>query len=240
MTPATARQKFVVLEGADGSGKSTLADRFCARLQARGERVARVSRAHPYGLDTYAQLVAHIAGIFRIADEIDSPLPLLALASATQHAAIFESQVRPALEQGAYVLADSWWTKTQVRFAVEARRCTGWSEDELPRFDEWLSALATFSQTSDGDDIVTVLVDSSMQDRIRWYRELDARQEIYDRQGKSTNDPYVFGEFTEDMQERLRAIAADSRWPCVENRDGKPKDQTVEEIHTIVQGRSWQ
>jgi len=238
MNLRSARRKFVVFEGADGSGKSLLADRLCTQLQARGETVARVSRVRPYGLDVYADLVASVSRIFRIADEIDSPLPLLALAAATQHATIFESQVRPALEQGSYVVADSWWAKTQVRFAVEARRCTDWNKSDQHRFDDWLSTLARFSQIGHDDDVVTVLVDSSTQDRIHWYRRLDVRQEIYDRRGRSTTDPTVFGEFTNEIQERLRIIAQESQWQRVENREGKDETTTVEEIIATVEPRA--
>jgi hypothetical protein len=189
---------------------------------------------NPFGPAAYSSVVADIGQMFRVADEAGVPLHFLALGAAVQHAAIFESQVRPALDGGAYMVADSWWTKTFVRFSVEARRCTGWHEADCRRFDRWLDDLFLFSYDGREPDVVNVLIDSSEEDRVRWYRSLREKQAVYDQRGAPTQDPAEFGRFTEEMQQRLRAIASRSRWPRVENRDRKDLLCTAREILSAV------
>jgi hypothetical protein len=226
--------KFVVLEGTDGSGKSTIANLICEELRARGDAAVRVSRTNPFGRTVYASIVAGIAQMFRVADEMDSPLHLLALAAATQHATMFESQVRPALADGCYVVADSWWMKTRVRFAVEARRCTNWCEADHQRFDDWLANLLGYAYADHERDVVNVLIDSSKKDRINWYSALRVKQVVYDRHGGCTQDPAEFGEFTDEIQTHLRTIAVKSRWARVENRDGKDLLSTAKEVLAVI------
>jgi hypothetical protein len=228
--------KFVVLEGADGSGKTAVAAVLCDELRAHGEAVVRVSRVNPSGRTVYADVVAGIGQMFQAADEADTPLHLLALGAVLQHATMFESQVRPALDAGAFVVADSWWAKTRVRFSVEARRCTGWREADCQRFDCWLDGLLLFSYCGREADVASVLINTSKDDRVGWYRSLREKQAVYDQCGASTRDPAQFGEFTEEMQQRLRVIASQSRWPCVENRDGKDLLRTARDILAVVRG----
>jgi hypothetical protein len=234
--PGYTSPRFVVLEGADGSGKTAVAAVLCEELRARGETAVRVSRVNPSGRAAYASLVAGIGRMFRAADEVAAPLHLLALGAAVQHTALFESQVRPALDDGAYPVADSWWTKTRARFSVEARRCTGWNEADCQRFDRWLDGLFLFSYDGQEADVVNVLIDTSMEDRISWYRSQRERQAVYDQRGASTHDPAEFGRFTDEMQHRLRTIASRSRWARVENRDGKDLRCTAQEILAVVRG----
>lgn len=234
--PGSVSPRFVVLEGADGSGKTAVATSLCEELRARGQTAVRVSRVNPPGRATYASVVVGIGKMFRAADEAGTPLHLLALGAAVQHAAIFESQVRPALDDGACAVADSWWTKTRVRFSVEARRCTGWHEAGCQRFDRWLDGLFLFSYDGREADVVNVLIDTAEEDRVSWYRSLRERQAVYDQRGAPTQDPAEFGTFTEEMQQRLRAIASRSRWPRVENRDGKDLLCTAREIFAVVRG----
>jgi len=224
----------VVLEGADGSGKSTIANLVCAELRARGYAVVRVSRVSPFGRTVYADIVAGIAEMFRAADDVGSPLHLLALGAAMQHATMFESQVRPALEDGAHVIADSRWTKTRVRFAVEARRCTDWREADHQQFDDWLANLFLYSYADRESDVVNVLIDSSKRDRANWYSLLRVRQAVYDRHGSCTQDPAEFGDFTDEMQKQLRAIATRLRWAQVRNLDGKDLLTTAREVLAVM------
>jgi hypothetical protein len=226
----------VVLEGADGSGKTAIAAAVCGELRARGQAVVPVSRVNPSGRSAYARVVADIAQIFRASDEAGSPLPLLALGAALQHATMFENQVRPALDDGACVIADSWWTKTRVRFAVEARRCTDWRPEDHQRFDRWLAGLFRYAYAGREAEVVTVLIDTSKEDRVRWYSRLREKQAVYDRRGATTKDPAEFGDFTEEIQQQLRVIATQSRWPLVENRDGKDPLTTAREILAVAAG----
>ena len=226
--------RFVVLEGADGSGKTAIAAAVCAELGARGRAVVPVSRENPSGTAAYARVVADIAEMFRASDEAGSPLPLLALGAALQHATMFESQVRPALDDGACVIADSWWTKTRVRFAVEARRCTNWRAEDHRRFDRWLAGLFRYAYAGREAAVVTALIDTSKEDRVRWYSRLREKQAVYDRRGATTQDPAEFGDFTEEIQQQLRVIATRSQWPLVENRDGKDPLTAAREILAVI------
>lgn len=236
MLKAGSPARFLVLEGADGSGKTAIAAAVCAELRARGRAVVPVSRVNPSGRAAYARVVADIAEMFRVSDEAGSPLPLLALGAALQHVTMFESQVRPALDDGACVIADSWWAKTRVRFVVEARRCTDWRAEDHQWFDRWLAGLFRYAYAGREAEVVTVLIDTSKEDRVRWYSRLREKQAVYDRRGASTQDPAEFGDFTDEIQQQLRVIAARSQWPQVENRDGKDPLATAREILAVAVG----
>lgn len=226
--------RFVVLEGADGSGKTAIADILCGDLRSRGGTVVRVSRANPSGRREYASIVAAVAQLFRASDDAGTPLHLLALGAAMQHATMFESQARPAIDGGAYVVADSWWAKTHTRFAVEARRCTDWREPDHQQFAEWMANLLPRIYESSMPGVVTVLIDTPKADRITWYGALRARQVIYDRRGACSQDPAEFGDFTEEIQAQLRVLATRSRWARVENHAGKDLLSVAKEVLAIV------
>jgi hypothetical protein len=134
------------------------------------------------------------------------------------------------------VIADSWWAKTRVRFVVEARRCTDWRAEDHQWFDRWLAGLFRYAYAGREAEVVTVLIDTSKEDRVRWYSRLREKQAVYDRRGASTQDPAEFGDFTDEIQQQLRVIAARSQWPQVENRNGKDLLATARETLAVAVG----
>jgi dTMP kinase len=94
----SARGLFLVLEGPEGSGKTTQAERLEAWLVARGRRVLRVRE--PGGTEAGEE----IRQILLHRGHLPARAELLLMEAA--RAVLVEEKIRPALEDGAVVLAD--------------------------------------------------------------------------------------------------------------------------------------
>jgi len=105
---------FLVFEGLDGAGKSTLINGIRSHLQSLGQQVylTREPGGTPLGEEIRGQLLRA---------EGDTPLPrtevLLYEASRAQHV---DRVIRPALEQGKWILCDRFAPST-VAFQVGGR-----------------------------------------------------------------------------------------------------------------------
>lgn len=102
----TARGRFVVLEGAEGAGKSTQAARLAAWLRVRGLDV--IEAREPGGTDVgerIRSLLLHARDA-----KIGAPAELLLILAA--RAAFVRELVRPALEQGRWLVSDRFAMST--------------------------------------------------------------------------------------------------------------------------------
>lgn len=104
----TQRGKFITLEGGEGTGKSTLIEGLSEWLDRRG--VAHITTREPGGTALAEQLRALVLA--------PPGAPLSALTSALIMNAArrdhLERQIRPALEQGLWVLCDRFADSTLV------------------------------------------------------------------------------------------------------------------------------
>jgi dTMP kinase len=98
------QHRFLVLEGLDGAGTTTLAQRVADALQARGQDVCLT--AEPSGGPVGKVLRAHIAG------EVDLDARTVALAFTADRADHLARVIRPALEQGRWVVCDRYLLST--------------------------------------------------------------------------------------------------------------------------------
>lgn len=101
-----ARGKFITFEGGEGSGKSTQVKRFAASLEARGIKV--LLTREPGG----TRLAELIRGLLK--DEAEDPPVdraelLLFLAARAQ---LVKNVIRPALEEGTWVVSDRFSDST--------------------------------------------------------------------------------------------------------------------------------
>jgi S-adenosyl methyltransferase len=117
-----------------------------------------------------------------------------------------------------------------------AAESADWRAEDHQRFDRWLAGLFRYAYAGREAEVVTVLIDTSREDRVRWYSRLRERQAVYDRRGATTQDPAEFGDFTDEIQQQLRVIATRSQWPLVENRGGKDPFTTAREILAVADG----
>ncbi len=100
------RGRFVVFDGPDGSGKSTQAERFVDFVASAGVEVHRVRE--PGGTSIGEQVRAILLDSAN--DDIDPRCEmLLYMASRAQ---LVHTQIQPALERGALVLADRFISST--------------------------------------------------------------------------------------------------------------------------------
>ena len=98
---------LIAAEGIDGAGKTTLLDRLAADLESRGRRVVRVRRyILPEVTDVWWRLVD--------ADVIDQRGT--ALLAAADYELGVRTLIRPALDDGAVVLADKYVYSHYVYF----------------------------------------------------------------------------------------------------------------------------
>lgn len=99
------RGRFVVLEGGDGVGKTTQLPRLVAALEAQGHRVHAIREPGGTALgDAIRTLLLDPASRIAPAAEL-----LLFLAARAQ---VVRDVVRPALEAGAWVVADRFFVST--------------------------------------------------------------------------------------------------------------------------------
>ena len=98
---------LIAAEGVDGAGKTTLLDRLTGVLESRGRRVVRVRR---YMLDDITDLWWRLVD----ADVIDQRGT--ALLAAADYELGVRNLIRPALDDGAVVLADKYVYSHYVYF----------------------------------------------------------------------------------------------------------------------------
>lgn len=98
---------LIAAEGIDGAGKTTLLDRLASELEARGRRVVRVRRYMlPQVTDVWWRLVE--------ADMVDQRGT--AMLAAADYELGVHRLIRPALDDGAIVLADKYLYSHYVYF----------------------------------------------------------------------------------------------------------------------------
>ncbi|TDB91381.1 hypothetical protein E1264_01760 [Actinomadura sp. KC216] len=126
MTAGRSRGLLVSVEGIDGSGKSELAASLAARL-AEEHRDALLLDRHTATAGLSGYLADHLAGLRRLIWEyppgaVTSDLGFhhwTGLIGAWFHG-LDHLVVRPALDAGRPVVADSWFYKFTARFALTA------------------------------------------------------------------------------------------------------------------------
>lgn len=235
MTEKRAPGLFVVLEGADGSGKTALTEAVVDTLRRRGHEARATQRNQPlgHGHPTYSQFIAAVVRLFR-ADAADNvPLDLLTLAAAAQYTAILHSQVIPAVADGDIVVADGWWDKVWIRLGIEAQRCLGLNDAERDAFWDWQQSLFP---SLPGVSPLTVLVDTRVEDRIRWQMAAGCPEVVYDLHGRESTDPQVFGDFTALIAGKLSEIAVGDRWPTVRNGSDRGIPEVATDLVELIEG----
>lgn len=121
MTPG----KFITLEGVDGAGKSTHIPKIAQFLQARGKQVLLTREPGGTSLgEKLRELLLHES----MHPETES---LLMFAARREH---IEQVIRPALEQGAYVISDRF---TDASFAYQCGG-RGVSADKIGQLEQWV------------------------------------------------------------------------------------------------------
>lgn len=117
--------KFITLEGVDGAGKSTHIPMIAQLLQARGKQVllTREPGGTPLG-EKLRELLLHES----MHPETES---LLMFAARREH---IEQVIRPALEQGTYVISDRF---TDASFAYQCGG-RGVSADKIGQLEQWV------------------------------------------------------------------------------------------------------
>ena len=117
--------KFITLEGVDGAGKSTHIPMIAQLLQARGKQVllTREPGGTPLG-EKLRDLLLHES----MHPETES---LLMFAARREH---IEQVIRPALEQGTYVISDRF---TDASFAYQCGG-RGVSADKIGQLEQWV------------------------------------------------------------------------------------------------------
>jgi len=130
VTAATAETadragRLVAVEGIDASGKTSLAELVVAALVGRGERALLVNRATAPDLAT-GYPGDHLRALRRLIWEYDADARTSVLGFehwahliAAWFTALDRVVVRPALDTGHVVVADSWYHKFAARFAVQ-------------------------------------------------------------------------------------------------------------------------
>jgi len=108
------RGRFITLEGGEGTGKSTLMSALRARLEAAGKRV--VETREPGGT-VLAEAIRNFV-LHPPEGQTWSPMAeaLLMNAARTDH---LEKRIRPALEDGTWVLCDRFADSTRVYQSVQ-------------------------------------------------------------------------------------------------------------------------
>lgn len=201
----------VILEGADGSGKSAIVTEAERQLTEAGRRVHRVHRSHPRTDGTAGALVRSVADLFHAAHKEGTSFELLSLAAAAQYTALWQTEIAPAVQDGEIVLVESWWAKTHIRLALEAR-----VHDHRTDLDAWQRHLlppALYTPTAP----LTVLVTANPRDRAAWYAAAGGPDPVYDPSGHLTNNPNAFADFTQHIAYALQELAAEQDWPVLAN-----------------------
>lgn len=121
---------LIVIEGLDGSGKATNAKELCARLEACGKRVRKITFPD-YESDSSALVKMYLAGKFG-----DKPGDVNAYAASAFYAvdrfASFKTDWQKDYDDGVWIVADRYTTSNAVH---QASKLGG---DEKDRYLDWL------------------------------------------------------------------------------------------------------
>lgn len=167
--------KLIVIEGLDGSGKGTQAGELVKNLEARGERVRKISFPN-YSSDSSALVKMYLGGQFG-----SNPGDVNAYAASTFYAvdryASFKQNWESFYAQGGILVADRYTTSNAVH------QCS-----KLPReqWDEYLRWLFHFEYDLLGipapDMVVYLRVDPLVSQRLmtQRYRGDESRKDIHE------------------------------------------------------------
>lgn len=167
--------KLIVIEGLDGSGKGTQAGELVKNLEARGERVRKISFPN-YSSDSSALVKMYLGGQFG-----SNPGDVNAYAASTFYAvdryASFKQNWESFYAQGGILVADRYTTSNAVH------QCS-----KLPReqWDEYLQWLFHFEYDLLGipapDMVVYLRVDPLVSQRLmtQRYRGDESRKDIHE------------------------------------------------------------
>lgn len=156
------RGKLITLEGTEGAGKSTQVHRLCRRLEREGHRVVefREPGGTPLSEEVRRLLKAHPAGVGM------TPEAELLLMNAAR-AQLVRERIRPALEEGRWVVCDRYLDSTVAY--------QGWGRQmDL----EWVRRILEFAVGDTRPDLTVVLTISPQTSRTRVaLRKLEWAQE---------------------------------------------------------------
>lgn len=167
--------KLIVIEGLDGSGKGTQAGELVKNLEARGERVQKISFPN-YSSDSSALVKMYLGGQFG-----SNPGDVNAYAASTFYAvdryASFKQNWETFYAQGGILVADRYTTSNALH------QCS-----KLPReqWDEYLRWLFHFEYDLLGipapDMVVYLRVDPLVSQRLmtQRYRGDESRKDIHE------------------------------------------------------------
>lgn len=122
--------KLIVIEGLDGSGKATQAKLLCEALQARGERVRKVSFPD-YDSNASALVKMYLAGEFGTDPNDVNPYAASSFFAVDRYAS-FKKDWGGFYKDGGIVIADRYTTSNAIH------QCSKLSRDQWDRFLEWL------------------------------------------------------------------------------------------------------
>ena len=203
---------FLAVEGIDASGKSTLARALADRLG--GTLLDR--RTAGAAADGWA--AAHLAGLRRLIWEYPPGVATSQLGFGhwsrllgAWFAAVDAVVLRPALDRGGVVVADSWWPKFAARFAVTVGPA---------------AAAAVFDGVSAPDAVVWLDVPPEVAVRRR--TELRGTED-----GEWTGTP-GFLAYQGQVREAYAALAAAHGWLRVPA--GPPGDVLAEAVDRLEEG----
>lgn len=215
------RGKLITLEGTEGAGKSTQVRHLCRRLEREGRRVIefREPGGTPLAEEVRRLLKAHPAGVGM------TPEAELLLMNAAR-AQLVRERIRPALEEGRWVVCDRYLDSTMAY--------QGWGRQmDL----EWVRRILEFAVGDTRPDLTVVLTISPQTSRTRvalrkleWAQET-GRAPVADRFEAADNS------FFERVERGFEAVAREEpdRVRLVD------ASGTVEEVEALVWGvvRPW-
>ena len=124
------RGRFVVLEGIDGAGKSTLSKSVLHVVRSRGYSCQIVNkhnqRVRTEGSEVLQALQRCLLSPTTAEQDVASvPKAVWLMASAAWFTVLSHQVIQPMLEQGVWVIADSWIFRRIARFSYEGRHRRG-------------------------------------------------------------------------------------------------------------------
>ena len=122
--------KLIVIEGLDGSGKATQAQKLCETLQAKGERVMKVSFPD-YESDSSALVKMYLAGEFGTDPNAVNPYAASSFYAVDRYAS-YTKNWKAFYLSGGIVIADRYTTSNAIH------QCAKLPEPEWEGFIQWL------------------------------------------------------------------------------------------------------
>lgn len=203
-----ARGRFITLEGPEGAGKSTHLRLLAERLEAQG--IAVLTTREPGG----TKLGEAVRGILQFNAAGEDPVPaselLLFLASRAQ---LVETVIRPALENGTWVLSDRFCDST---FAYQ-----GYGRGMDVGTLKQINAFATSGLMPD----CTVLLDISQE---------ESRMRLRDRKGPTDRFEQERDTFHLRLAEGFRALAEQDPARICRVESSGTQDETAAAIWQAV------